>query len=649
MTVINDGGGVSGRNGKTTGYVADANVKLGKDTDLLLEYALTEGEGGTRVGNFGLLGNEPGAGDSQGSAKLAELTHRGDNLYLRAFYREAENNFGLGTTSGLDSAMKRYGFEAIYNFKTNKGQDIIEGEESWTTLFKEGLSLYARATKNRDTAGRGSVSVSEIGMRKDGDSFSFFSGIRHVRENVRFSYELGDGQRSFASDSTLSQIVSGGEIEVIKDRLTIFGAHEQPFSDSQGTPSLYGNKSYIGFDTKPFRYTAVTGTHEWIDLNGEEYQNSGLSLNVSPTDGMTLAVGLRNHVLPEDELTAATSSIRQQIPLGDGWGLNLGYLHHETIGGAEGIYSQIHDIPDYYLPFFLRDGSVRSPMNFSTTGYWESYDLVGIGITKSGDGWSWMNAAEYRNSETEDRYNFSTSLIGNVTESFTAGLQGSYQFSSLKGLTIEAFKQDLAERAHNLGADISQFTDDNTLDFLKDSHVAQITGGTAYRPYQEDGPVFLHRTLLEMRENQSDDSFFKFVNNFAMQADLTDKLELNAQYAVKYVSDRYNGVRSDELINIVGTEWRYDIAGNWDAGLQGAISHAAGTKVTEYSYGASVGYVPTRNVLLRAGYNVAGFKDRDFSAFNYTAQGPYFKINVKFDQEDVRDKLRSFMGGGTSP
>ena len=37
------------------------------------------------------------------------------------------------------------------------------------------------------------------------------------------------------------------------------------------------------------------------------------------------------------------------------------------------------------------------------------------------------------------------------------------------------------------------------------------------------------------------------------------------------------------------------------------------------------------------GYNAWGFSDKDFSAADYTAQGPYIRFRMKFDQQTVKD------------
>ena len=40
------------------------------------------------------------------------------------------------------------------------------------------------------------------------------------------------------------------------------------------------------------------------------------------------------------------------------------------------------------------------------------------------------------------------------------------------------------------------------------------------------------------------------------------------------------------------------------------------------------------------GYNWKGFEDRDFLLQTYRVEGAYFRFNMKFDQESLKDTVR---------
>ena len=47
---------------------------------------------------------------------------------------------------------------------------------------------------------------------------------------------------------------------------------------------------------------------------------------------------------------------------------------------------------------------------------------------------------------------------------------------------------------------------------------------------------------------------------------------------------------------------------------------------------------------ISAGYNIAGYRERDFEADRYTRQGPYVTMRLKFDQRTLGGATRALFG-----
>ncbi len=62
--------------------------------------------------------------------------------------------------------------------------------------------------------------------------------------------------------------------------------------------------------------------------------------------------------------------------------------------------------------------------------------------------------------------------------------------------------------------------------------------------------------------------------------------------------------------------------------------------------GASLGWNAFENAWISAGYNFIGFEDEDFSEAGFTAQGPFVRYRLKFDQMSVRELLDGSSAGG---
>jgi hypothetical protein len=103
-------------------------------------------------------------------------------------------------------------------------------------------------------------------------------------------------------------------------------------------------------------------------------------------------------------------------------------------------------------------------------------------------------------------------------------------------------------------------------------------------------------------------------------------------YGSKYVLDQFDGVDYSGYTDLLGLEWRYDVTRVVDLGLKAGMLHVWSAENYAYSWGPMIGYSPIENAWISLGYNFLGFRDRDFSAANYTAQGFYIQLRIKIDQ-----------------
>ena len=67
-------------------------------------------------------------------------------------------------------------------------------------------------------------------------------------------------------------------------------------------------------------------------------------------------------------------------------------------------------------------------------------------------------------------------------------------------------------------------------------------------------------------------------------------------------------------------------------GVQASSLNAWDTRTHKYSFGPMVGFSPVENGWITVGYNYRGFRDADFDAARYTAEGFYLQLRFKFDQ-----------------
>ncbi|UCG39341.1 MAG: hypothetical protein JSV00_03675, partial [bacterium] len=166
--------------------------------------------------------------------------------------------------------------------------------------------------------------------------------------------------------------------------------------------------------------------------------------------------------------------------------------------------------------------------------------------------------------------------------------------------------------------------------------------GLVYRPLESEW-VLLDRLRYSSEEESGGGSAlerWKVVNNFNASYRPGNDLQVSLQYGLKYARDTLAGQVLDGTTHLIGAQGRYDLRPRWDLGAWSSVltAHDAGT--TDYGLGASVGYGLAENIWMSLGYNLLGYEDSDFSQGDFTAQGPFLKFRLKFDQETVRDLLQ---------
>jgi hypothetical protein len=129
----------------------------------------------------------------------------------------------------------------------------------------------------------------------------------------------------------------------------------------------------------------------------------------------------------------------------------------------------------------------------------------------------------------------------------------------------------------------------------------------------------------------------RVVNNLNANFKLDNKTQISLQYGAKYVMESIDGADYSGYTDLVGIEGRYDLTKKLDVGFRGSMLHSWNSDQISYSTGPSVGYNVIKNAWVSLGYNLVGFKDKDFSVAEYTAQGPYVRFRFKFDQNSVKE------------
>jgi hypothetical protein len=115
---------------------------------------------------------------------------------------------------------------------------------------------------------------------------------------------------------------------------------------------------------------------------------------------------------------------------------------------------------------------------------------------------------------------------------------------------------------------------------------------------------------------------------------------IDGRLAAKWQQDYFNDRKDSYSAFLLSGRLTYDITERWDVSGLSAIMYSPKGHSRQYAQGLEVGCQLQNNMWLSAGYNWRGFNDRDLIGADYTNQGFYVRLRLKFD-EDLFGKVKS--------
>jgi hypothetical protein len=506
--------------------------------------------------------------------------------------------------------------------RTEQGAVEKEGEAYLAEVVHRSERLEGKAyvrEQDRDF-GLGQQNGSETGTRKVGlDATYRFSGAASVRGEAFRQYNLStnavrdmaelqagytvpryDARAGFrfAEDDfstgpsrTSQQVFVAGRYR-LTDRLGLSIGHDQSLSGKNGN-SDFPTRTTLGADYKLNDTATLFAAQELTQGPAVDTATTRLGFRSSPWSGGALSSSLEDQYTEHGTRLFSVLGLKQTWQLSSRWSLDAGLDRSATI---------------------RRTDSPSFNVNVPSASGGEDFTAASLGAAFKAERWSWTGRVETRHSATEDKIGLLTGAAGEPVPGL--GVAGGLQL----------FRTDGA-------AGMEQTLSDMRL-------------GLAYRPKETRWIVLdrLDYIVEERKDAQSRFENWRIVNNLVVNYRALPGTQVSMQYGAKYVSETIEGDDYSGYTDLTGLEARYDITPKWDVGARGSVLHSWASDQTDYVAGVSTGYHIAQNMWFSVGYNFLGFKDRDFSRADYTADGPYLKLRVKFDQLSARDAVKWFSG-----
>jgi uncharacterized repeat protein (TIGR01451 family) len=560
----------------------DAKFKLTPNDELRAEAAATRGE--------------TEDGDTRGNAWLFEWEHRGEQLNLLAYARRTAPGFGLGQQNKYESAMFKTGVQGQYKLGNRftlqgevyrqenldggavrdaaRAEAVYRSEDAWTA--KAGLRWA------RDTAPGGAVAESR--QVTAGATKGFLDGKLEL--GIQVDASLG-GKNDSVDFPTRLQLSAGYRFS---EAFRVLAAQE--FTDGKDRDT---STTRIGFEARPWKDATITST-----VNQSQISEYG-------------------------PRTFAQLGLDQKFLLDDHWSVDAAVDSSQAFNQSGGT-PLVVDPSQPVQAGGIRDGGALT----------ENFVALSGGVNYRSDLWVWNARVEGRQSDSNDRYGFTSGFLRQVTNgvALSASTRAFWQ-QNADGSTGLLANAQLSWAYRPLGGDWSML---DKLEFQLD----ELRGGSGVAVLGQD-------TLAATGDARSARIINNFVLNHVSDAwraaeggdgegsvfDLYQRSQLSLYYGSKYVLDTYDGDDYAGYTDIVGAEMRFDVTPRIDIGLRASVLHSWSQHSYAWAFGPSVGFTPFTNAWVSVGYNIRGFNDRDFESSHYTAEGAYLVFRMKFDQHTL--------------
>ncbi|MBB6092891.1 putative repeat protein (TIGR01451 family) [Povalibacter uvarum] len=423
-------------------------------------------------------------------------------------------------------------------------------------------------------------------VRREMDDYTLGVGARHVADTG-----LTNG------DTESQQAFVNGSVDLFRDLITLRASQDVPLGSNSSVD--FPSRSLVGVDYH-FR-ASTTFFAEYEHANGENFESdmTRVGVRTRPWQRAQIQSSMSQQATEYGPRVFANFGIMQGWKLNERWDFDFGIDQSQTIRGAG-----------------LEPFNVNVPMASGTLA--NDFTTTFVGAMYRSEFWTFTSRIENRRSDEEDR----------------------------RVLSSGFYREPLAGHAFALSANMFDSSFATGMDML----AGEVQLAWAYRP-ATSAWIVLDR--LDLKHDSRSDLLGEFesarvINNLNSNWQIDARTQLGLQLGARYVRSTFDDERYDGLSGLYGIDARRDLTDRLDVGFHGTLLNSMDSGVSDVSMGVDVGIVIARNVWISVGYNFDGFRDDDFEASRYTAQGPYIKFRMKADQDTFKDLSLDALRSGRS-
>lgn len=515
-----------------------------------------------------------------------EAEHRAGGLDLLAYARSVGQDYGVGQQNGAELGRRKLGLDARYEVDNHLGAIVsLWHDDSLTDTSR-------RRAAQAKLAYRTGQSELQLGL-------------------VHFADRLADGSRNA---STLLE--AGASRRLLGNRLELAATSSLALDKADSIDQPARHRLDARFAITPG--VKLVGSYEIADGKAIKSRTMRGGVELAPWSGARLTSGVGRQDIGEfGKRSFAAFGLAQTLQVSSALALDATLDGNRTLGRAPRVADLVNPLqPAASGGVIGQDGTA-----------FEDFAAVTLGAAWRHDRWSVTGRAELCDGEQADRKGLMLGAIRQLGEGRVVG--GGLTWTRAKGqggTASEVMDASLAIAHRPAG---SAFAFLGKLEYRSDAvrnAVKGETGPAGRSALLVDGDARSRRLIASFSGNLSpsgrDD-----------RGEMTRRDEFGLFLAARYNFDRFEGFDLDGFTVLAGLDARVGLGDRFEIGAVATVRTSPGQGTTSFAIGPQVGFTPAKDVLLTVGYNVTGFRDRDFSAARTTDKGAFASIRAKFDAD----------------
>lgn len=520
------------------------------------------------------------------AAWLVEAEHHDGKLDVLAYAREMEQGYGVGQNTRAEQGRRKYGMDA----RLSVTDQLSVTASGW---IDDSLT---------DAAHRDAVAVhGEYRAGRD----SYRLGISAIRDH------LIDGS------TAASTVIDGGVTRrMLDDKLEVDGAVSIGLGDTDSVdlPSRYQLtlRYAVTSDVK------LIGSYEIANGSALDARTGRVGFEVSPWRGMRVKSALGSQDITEyGKRSFAAFGLAQSLELTDHLTLDGSVDSNRVLSGIDPTSVVNPEHPVASGGHLGENGSIA-----------EDFTALTLGASWRAERWSATVRGEYRDGEFANRQGVTLGIIRQLGDGTVVGSGFAWtRATGIDATATEIFDGAVALALRPANSPFAALAKlEVRSDWIAGAKIGVI-GDAGSTALAADGEARAARVIASLSVNWSpagrdNDTFVQ-------------RSEFGLFTAVRYNVDRENDYDLSATALLGGVDAHFGIGERFEIGGSVTVRTTLSDNVTQFAIGPSVGVVPTQDVLLTVGYNVAGYRDRDFSGARNTTSGVFAALKAKFDVSTI--------------